>query len=193
ALAGPTAATAGNLNNEIGLPLTVLGLGPSHQFAVLEMGAGKPGDIEYLARIARPDVSVVNNVGPAHLERLGSLQGVAETKSEIYRNLAPDGIAVINADDRFAPFFKQRAGARRVVTFGLAGGADVRASAIQGGERQHFRLHTPAGDADAIAAALHPGARVLVKGSRSSGMERVVARVLERKGMTQPEGDQHAA
>jgi UDP-N-acetylmuramoyl-tripeptide--D-alanyl-D-alanine ligase len=122
ALAGQTAATAGNLNNEIGLPLTVLGLGAQNQYAVLEMGAGKPGDIEYLARIARPDVAVVNNVGPAHLERLGTLEGVAETKAEIYRNLAPDGVAVINADDRFAAFFKQRAGTHRVVTFGLAAG-----------------------------------------------------------------------
>jgi UDP-N-acetylmuramoyl-tripeptide--D-alanyl-D-alanine ligase len=91
------------------------------------MGAGQPGDIAYLADIARPDIALVNNVASAHLERMGSLLGVAETKGAIYQALPADGIAVINADEAFAPLFAQYAGARRLLRFGLEGSADVRA------------------------------------------------------------------
>ena len=83
------------------------------QFAIYEMGAGKPGDIAYLTAIARPDVALVNNIAPAHLERMGSLLGVAETKGAIYEALPADGVAVINADDAFAPYFAERAHGRR--------------------------------------------------------------------------------
>jgi UDP-N-acetylmuramoyl-tripeptide--D-alanyl-D-alanine ligase len=92
-------ANPGNRNNEIGLPLAVLDAPDDARFAVYEMGAGKPGDIAYLTAIARPDVSLVNNIAPAHLERMGSLQGVAETKGAIYDALPADGVAVVNADD----------------------------------------------------------------------------------------------
>jgi UDP-N-acetylmuramoyl-tripeptide--D-alanyl-D-alanine ligase len=136
---GPTHVNAGNLNNEIGLPLSLLRLADDARFAVLEMGAGKPGDIDYLARIAHPDIALVNNVAPAHLERMGSEQGVAETKGAIYTALPDDGIAVVNADDRFARYFTQRAGARRVVRFGL-GEADVRADHIVPGATSRFVL-----------------------------------------------------
>ena len=77
------------------------------------MGAGKPGDIAYLTAVARPDVALVNNVAPAHLERMGSLLGVADTKAAIYDALPSDGVAVINADDAFAPFFAERAHGQR--------------------------------------------------------------------------------
>ena len=100
--AGETYINPGNRNNEIGLPLAVIDAPDSAEFFVYEMGAGKPGDIAYLTDIARPDVSLVNNIAAAHLERMGSLLGVAQTKGAIYEALADDGIAVINADDAFA-------------------------------------------------------------------------------------------
>ncbi len=101
------------------------------QYAVIEMGAGKPGDIAYLAAIARPEVGLVNNIAPAHLERMGSLEGVAETKGALYQALPADGTAVINAEDAFADFFAGLAGSRRVLRFGFGSDADVRAGAIE--------------------------------------------------------------
>ena len=104
---GATYATPGNRNNEIGLPLAVIDAPEGVQFAIYEMGAGKPGDIAYLTDIARPDVSIVNNIAPGHLERMRSLLGVADTKAAIYDALPEDGVAVINADDAFAPYFAE--------------------------------------------------------------------------------------
>ncbi|TAN08526.1 MAG: UDP-N-acetylmuramoyl-tripeptide--D-alanyl-D-alanine ligase [Rhodanobacteraceae bacterium] len=144
----PTHATQGSFNNEIGVPLTLLAMPDGIRYAVLEMGAGKPGDIAYLAAIARPSVGLVNNIGPAHLERLHSLEGVAETKGALYQALPPDGVAVINADDAFAMYFTGLAGSRRILRFGLDADADVRATDLvltAAGSR--FTLRTPAGDA----------------------------------------------
>lgn len=147
--AGKAYANPGNRNNEIGLPLAVLEAPEDARFAIYEMGAGKPGDIAYLASIAPPQVALVNNIMPAHLERMGSLLGVAETKGAIYEALPDDGVAVVNADDSFAPWFMQRIGERRCLRFGLENDADVRASALQlGPDGSRFRLHTPGGDAD---------------------------------------------
>jgi len=146
ALVAPTHANPGNRNNEIGLPLAVLDLAPQHRYAVFEMGAGKPGDIAWLAQIAQPDVALVNNVAPAHLERMASLEGVAETKGAIYEALPPEGTAVINADDAWAEAFARRVSARRLLRFGLeAARVDVTAADIESGERSVFRLQTPAG------------------------------------------------
>jgi len=139
---GRTHVNVGNLNNEIGVPLTLLAMPEHVQYAVIEMGAGKPGDIAYLARIARPFVGLVNNVAPAHLERLGSERGVAETKGAIYAALPADGIAIINADDAYADYFVGLAGKRRIVRFGLDAKADVGATFD---ERGGFALRTPAG------------------------------------------------
>ena len=100
-------ATAGNFNNDIGLPLTLLRLQAQHQFAVLELGANHIGEIAYTAALAKPDVALVNNVMPAHLEGFGSLQGVATAKSEIWSSLTCDGIAVVNLDANFAAEFIQ--------------------------------------------------------------------------------------
>jgi UDP-N-acetylmuramoyl-tripeptide--D-alanyl-D-alanine ligase len=108
-------ANPGNRNNEIGLPLAVLDAPDDARFAVYEMGAGKPGDIAYLTAIARPDVALVNNIAPAHLERMGSLLGIADTKAAIYDALPAEGVAVVNADDAFAPYFMERAHGRRIV------------------------------------------------------------------------------
>ena len=133
--AGSTWSTQGNYNNEIGLPLTLAALEPAHQFAVLEMGAARPGDIRYLAEMARPQVGVITNAGPAHLETMGSLEGVARTKGEIYQALPADGVAIINADDRFAPFWRELAGQRRIIQFGFSAEADVRGVLEQGRAR----------------------------------------------------------
>ena len=95
--AGDVLATRGNYNNELGLPLTVFQLKKSHDFAVLEMGASKPGDIAYLAGIARPRVGVVTNIGPAHLQGFLSIEGVARAKGEMFAALPAEGTAVINA------------------------------------------------------------------------------------------------
>ncbi len=96
---GPTLATRGNLNNHIGVPLTLLRLAAQHRYAVIEMGASAPGEIKYACDIARPTVALINNVMPAHVEGFGSLAGVARAKGEIYRGLGAEGTAVLNLDE----------------------------------------------------------------------------------------------
>ncbi|HVB84438.1 MAG TPA: UDP-N-acetylmuramoyl-tripeptide--D-alanyl-D-alanine ligase [Rhodanobacteraceae bacterium] len=145
---GVTHVTAGNYNNEIGLPLTLLAMPADAEYAVLEMGAGKPGDIAYLAAIARPQVALVTNIGAAHLERLGSVDGVASTKGALYEALPADGIAVINADDAYAGFFAGLAGTRRVLRFGLGSDTEVGVAELAlAADGSRFRLLTPAGAA----------------------------------------------
>ncbi|MCL1634567.1 UDP-N-acetylmuramoyl-tripeptide--D-alanyl-D-alanine ligase [Luteimonas sp. SX5] len=142
-------ANPGNRNNEIGLPLAVIDAPEDADYAIYEMGAGQPGDIAYLTAIARPDVALVNNIAPAHLERMGSLLGVADTKAAIYDALPADGVAVINADDAFAPYFAERAHGRRILRFGLEATADIGARDIRAtDEGTRFTMITPTGDAD---------------------------------------------
>ncbi|MDE2257834.1 MAG: UDP-N-acetylmuramoyl-tripeptide--D-alanyl-D-alanine ligase [Xanthomonadaceae bacterium] len=148
ALCGKTHVNSGNLNNEVGLPLSILATPEDARYAVLEMGAGKPGDIAYLAAIARPEIAVVNNVAPAHLERMGSLEGIAQTKAAIYAALPAHGIAVINADDSFADYFAGVAGTRRVLRFGIERAADVRAQIRAIGGHSEFALITQSGRVD---------------------------------------------
>jgi UDP-N-acetylmuramoyl-tripeptide--D-alanyl-D-alanine ligase len=144
-------ANPGNRNNEIGLPLAVIDAPDDAAFAIYEMGAGKPGDIAYLTAVVRPDVALVNNVAPAHLERMGSLLGVADTKAAIYDALPADGVAVINADDAFAPYFGERAHGRRLIRFALDAVADVSARDLHfADDSMHFRLVTPQGEAAAM-------------------------------------------
>lgn len=146
--AGSAYANPGNRNNEIGLPLAVIDAPDDAAYAVYEMGAGKPGDIAYLTAIARPDVALVNNVAPAHLERMGSLLNVADTKAAIYDALPADGVAVINADDAFAPYFAERAHGRRILRFALDVAADVTARDVALREDgSDFVLATPEGEA----------------------------------------------
>jgi UDP-N-acetylmuramoyl-tripeptide--D-alanyl-D-alanine ligase len=141
----PTHATPGNYNNEIGVPLTVLGLAPGHRYAVVEMGCGKPGDIDELAAIAPPHVAGITNVGPAHLERLGSVEGVARAKAGVYRGLRAGGTAVIPADDAFARYLASQAGDRPVLRFAIEAEAEVRARDLDVGTVSRFLLDTPAG------------------------------------------------
>lgn len=175
ARAGKAYANPGNLNNEIGLPLAVIGAPEDARFAIYEMGAGKPGDIAYLCSIVAPNVALVSNIAAAHIERLGSLSGIAETKAAIYEALSDDGIAVVNADDTYAPYFMQRLGARRVLRFGIEQDADICARDITldtAGSR--FQLLTPAGRAalrlplpgrHSVANALAAAAMALAAGA----------------------------
>jgi UDP-N-acetylmuramoyl-tripeptide--D-alanyl-D-alanine ligase len=139
----PSFATEGNLNNELGLPLSALSVRSEHRYAVLEMGAGQPGDIDYLAALIAPDVSLVNNAMSAHLERLGSVLGVAEEKSAVYRHLRQGGTAVINADDAQADVFVRHANARasKLLRFGLSHDCDIRASDVRLSDHSEFVLH----------------------------------------------------
>jgi UDP-N-acetylmuramoyl-tripeptide--D-alanyl-D-alanine ligase len=166
---GRTHVNPGNLNNEIGLPLTLCAMPADSAYAVLEMGAGKPGDIAYLARIAQPQVALVNNVAAAHLERMGTLQGVAETKGAIYRALPADGVAVINADDAFADYFTILAAPRSVVRFGLLRRADISANIDPEVNAQgRFRLLMP-GVAVEIALPL-PGRHNIMNALAASAL-----------------------
>ncbi len=128
----PVLATTGNLNNHIGVPLTLLRLRAEHRYAVIELGANHPGEIAALVRLVQPDVALVNNAGPAHLAGFGSLDGVARAKAEIYAGLKPGGVAVINADDAYAPLWLAQTTSWRQVRFGLEAEAEVRGRALAG-------------------------------------------------------------
>jgi UDP-N-acetylmuramoyl-tripeptide--D-alanyl-D-alanine ligase len=119
-------ATQGNLNNDIGLPLTLLGLNAAHRAAIVEMGMNHPGEIAYLAEIARPTVALVTNVQRAHLSGMGSLETIATEKGAVYEKLAATGVAVFNAVDEWAALWRAQSAGRRVVTFALELPADVR-------------------------------------------------------------------
>jgi UDP-N-acetylmuramoyl-tripeptide--D-alanyl-D-alanine ligase len=119
-------ATAGNLNNDIGVPLMLLRLRSHHRYAVIEMGMNHLGEISYLTGLAGPSVALVNNAGTAHIGELGSREAIARAKGEIYQGLSAEGIAVINADDPFADYWRSLNPSRRVVDFGLDRQALVR-------------------------------------------------------------------
>ena len=148
-------ATRGNLNNEIGVPLMLLGLGAGHRAAVLEMGMNHPGEIATLTRIVRPSVALVNNAQRAHLAGLGTLEAVARAKGEIFAGLDRDGCAVINADDRHAALWREMASGRRIIGFGIEHPAEVRAQV----ELLAFgsRLRIDAGDGRVEFALPVPG------------------------------------
>ena len=141
---GPVLATQGNLNNEIGVPLTLLQLAPEHVFAVIEMGACRQGDVAWLCELARPNIAV-----PAHLEGFGSLEGVASAKGEIYAGLEGTGIAIVNADQPWAARWRTRAAGATVLDYGLEQAAAISAHSIQsrGAQGVTFVASTPAGEA----------------------------------------------
>ena len=139
-------ATKGNLNNDIGLPLMLLRLSGNHRAAVIEMGMNHPGEIDYLAHLARPTVALVNNAQRAHLQGMGNLKEVAREKGAIYSGLSSDGVAVINADDAFAGFWKGLNEGRRVLTFGLTAAADISARSTCHGFASDVVLNAPQGE-----------------------------------------------
>ncbi|AAZ96068.1 UDP-N-acetylmuramoylalanyl-D-glutamyl-2,6-diaminopimelate-D-alanyl-D-alanyl ligase [Thiobacillus denitrificans ATCC 25259] len=127
--AGDAAAvlhTEGNLNNDIGVPLMLLRLRDHHQYAVLEMGMNHAGEIDYLTRLARPDIAIVNNALTAHIGFLGSVENIARAKGEIFNGLTDAGIAVFNADDPHAGLWREANRQRCVVDFGLVHATSVR-------------------------------------------------------------------
>lgn len=127
---GETLATAGNYNNELGVPLTLCRLRRRHRYAVLELGASAPGEIRRLTQWSCPSVGIITNAGPAHLKGFGSVTGVARGKGELFEELPENGIAVINADDPFADLWRRLAGSRRCITYGLVRQAEVRATVV---------------------------------------------------------------
>jgi UDP-N-acetylmuramoyl-tripeptide--D-alanyl-D-alanine ligase len=138
-------ATQGNLNNHIGLPLTLLKLNAQHRYAVIEMGMNHTGEIAYLTGLTKPNVALINNAGSAHLGELGSYEAIAKAKGEIFEGLAEDGIAVINADDQFVPLWKTLIGSRKTLTFGLENAADVTAKYTLQADGSRLDISTPKG------------------------------------------------
>lgn len=140
--------TRGNLNNDIGLPLTLLGLDSGHQAAVIEMGMNHPGEIGYLASLGTPTVAVVTNAQRAHLEGMGDLNQVAREKGCIFAGLAASGVAVVNADDGYAYLWREMAGSHKVRTYGIERAADVRATVRQQGLTVLLSLEAAEGRAE---------------------------------------------
>ena len=138
-------ATRGNLNNEIGLPLTLLGLRNTHRAAVIEMGMSHSGEIDYLTRLAAPTVALVNNAQRAHLEGMGTVQDVALAKGEIFAGLSASGVAVFNADDPQADIWRELSRDCRQVGFGLDRPADVHGRFVARGLGGALQLETPWG------------------------------------------------
>jgi UDP-N-acetylmuramoyl-tripeptide--D-alanyl-D-alanine ligase len=132
-------STPGNLNNHIGLPLTLLGMDGAEEVLVAEMGANHRGEIEMLARIARPEIGVVTNIGPGHLEFFGSLEGVAAAKAELVESLPESGTAVLPADDEFFSFLSGKTGAS-ILSFGFGEGADWRIVDLERSDADGYRF-----------------------------------------------------
>ena len=148
-LKAPVLATQGNLNNEIGVPLTLFDLDDSHHFAVIEMGANHAGEIAWLSQTGRPTVALITHCGPTHLEGFGDIEGVARAKGEVFQGLPEDGVAVINADDAYAGLWCKMAAPRRCLTFASNGSADVKAGLIdRSPEQSRFVLKSGSGTVD---------------------------------------------
>ena len=138
-----TLSTIANYNNQIGVPLTLLRLAPEHRWAVVELGTNNPGEIARLAQICAPDIGVITNVGPAHLEGLGSLDGVMREKGQLLDHLKTEGKAVLNADDRRVTKIAART-KKDVLFFGLSDKAGIRATAVdEKASRISFSLDLP--------------------------------------------------
>jgi UDP-N-acetylmuramoyl-tripeptide--D-alanyl-D-alanine ligase len=183
---GQCMATHGNLNNHIGVPLTLMRLEQSHRSAVIEMGANRIGDVAELVRLARPTVGLITNAGAEHLEGFGNLDGVAQGEGEMVSCLEPSATAIINADDAYAGYWRKVATARRIVTFGVHADADFMArdaqQSIERGEfATRFTLECPlgrravalkAGGAHNIANAL---AAAAAAGAAGASLEQIAA------------------
>ena len=128
---GKTLFTQGNLNNDIGVPLTLLRLDERHRYAVIEMGANHPGEIEYSSKYVQADVAIITNVGAAHIEGFGSVDGVAKAKGEIIQTLKQDGVAVLNRDDTYFDYWQSVAGTRKIMSFGLDERAEASAPCLR--------------------------------------------------------------
>ena len=189
--------TKGNLNNDIGVPLTLFNLDVEHEYAVIEMGANHAGEIDYLSGLAQPQVAVITQCAPAHLEGFGSIQGVAEAKSEIFNGLSEDGVAIINADDDYADYWRERSANNKQISFAIRKPADVYATEIQqrqdsigkefimhyGDDRQRIRLNV-AGEHN-VMNALAAAACVLALGINLSQISKGLETMQGVKGRLQ--------
>ena len=140
-------ATRGNLNNHIGVPLMLLELREAHRYAAIEMGMNHPGEIAQLAAIGRPTVALVNNAQREHMEFMASVEAVARENAAVFEALPADGTAVVNADDAYADYFREAAGAHRIVDFGLERPAAISGGYVLKNLSSEIRLRTPAGEA----------------------------------------------
>ena len=138
-------ATLGNLNNDIGMPMTLLNLRKQHNVAVIEMGMNHLGEIDYLTRIAQPNIAVINNAGTAHIGELGSRENIAKAKGEIFAGLQKDGIAIINADDAYKDYWMSLNTDKTIMTFGFNQADDVSATYIESDGMSKVALNTPNG------------------------------------------------
>lgn len=148
-LGGEVLATRGNLNNDLGVPLTLLELAPQHVAAVIELGANHVGEIAYTVDLARPQVAILNNAGTAHVGEFGGPEKIVQAKGEIIDGLGDDGIAVLNLDDRAFAIWQQRAAGRQILSFALRNPeADFYATDIRRDARgcAAFTLHGRAGE-----------------------------------------------
>lgn len=144
---GPTHAAQGSFNNHIGVPLTLLGLNSSHQFAVIEIGANHPQEILPLTKIAKPDVAIITLVAPVHTEGFGDVDTIAKTKAEIFAGLSATGVAVINADDHYYPYWQKLLKNQPILSFSMTQKADVYATDIHLKDGcGAFLLNTPSGN-----------------------------------------------
>jgi UDP-N-acetylmuramoyl-tripeptide--D-alanyl-D-alanine ligase len=203
---GSVLATQGNLNNEIGVPLTLLRLRAEHRYAVIEMGASHPGEIAYLSSLARPTVALITNAAVAHLGGFGSLDEVARTKGGIYEGLADTGVGVVNADDAYASLWRGIVSERRCVTFGMRTATDVHTDRDEikcqmdsQAVTTVFEMHAPVGDVTialpllgthnvmnalaASAAALAAGATLDDIHNGLQGMHAVKGRLTVKQGI----------
>lgn len=196
---GEVLATRGNLNNDIGVPLTLLRLDSRHTSAVIEMGANHAGEIAYLTTLAEPDVAVITNAAPAHLEGFGTLKGVANAKGEIFQGLKEGGTAIINADDEFASLWRGLAKDKKVLSFGLQNPADITAQWLAGDRGSQIHVTSPEGNVKlqlallgehnvmntlaAIAAAQTAGIKLKTIKTGLEAMQPVVGRLQLKTGI----------
>lgn len=190
--AGPTFATAGNFNSDVGLPMAVFGMEPHQKFAVLEMGMRTPGEIHQLAKAARPDVAVVTTVSVSHVGILGSVESVARAKAEILGALPPEGAAVLNADDPWTDLLRLYAPAS-VVTVGAGPRADVRVEVVEDRGLDGWRLHLygPGKRTPVVADVPWPGRGARVAAGQAAAVALVLGVDLETaaRGLSQlPKG-----
>jgi len=140
----PTLITRGNLNNDLGVPMMLLELRKEHQFAVMELGASHQGEIDYTSKLVQPHVAGILNIGTAHLGEFGGREGICRAKSEIYRHILPNGVAIVPQQDDFTAEIHKAAQAHRISTFGVGG--DIYATDIELlPQSTNFTLHTPQG------------------------------------------------
>ena len=191
AVEGPILATQGNLNNDVGVPLTLMRIGAENRYAVVELGANHVGEIAGLTTLVKPHVGIITLCAPAHLEGFGSLDAVAHAKGELLEGLRADGVAIINADDDYAALWRELAGNRECLTFGLKNTADVSATWCHENERTRLVLLTPEGTAEAclklpgrhnVLNALAAAAAALALGVSLSSITTGLGRVEPMRG-----------